>query len=175
MEVNCRLNGYSYLTTMNGLDFPAAVVDLLTTGRTDHLALSLGQAPRISLVVDRELSRVAEPRRLGAKDARAGGMERHQPHPARVMAEQPPHAAAHLLCGLVREGDRQDLVRLRLIGVDQERDPVREHPRLAAAGTGQDQQRALAVRDRLALGLVEGLEQLLEMLGMRVCGHLVRE
>ncbi|HEX3146648.1 MAG TPA: ATP-grasp domain-containing protein [Gemmataceae bacterium] len=29
LEVNCRLNGYSYLHTMNGMNFPAAVVDLL--------------------------------------------------------------------------------------------------------------------------------------------------
>jgi len=29
MEANCRLNGYSYLATMNGLDFPDMVVDLL--------------------------------------------------------------------------------------------------------------------------------------------------
>ena len=29
LEINCRLNGYSYLYTMNGLDYPAAVIDLL--------------------------------------------------------------------------------------------------------------------------------------------------
>lgn len=39
MEVNCRLNGYSYLTTMNGLNFPKAIVDLLTSGQTDFLSL----------------------------------------------------------------------------------------------------------------------------------------
>src|SRR6185312_6290787 len=43
--------------------------------------------------------------------------------------------------------------------------------RLARAGTGEDQQRPLAVRDRLALGLVEALQQLLEMLGVGVGGH----
>ena len=37
--------------------------------------------------------------------------------------------------------------------------PVREHARLARAGAGEDQQRPLAVRDGLALGLVEALEQ----------------
>ena len=30
MEANCRLNGYSYLTTMNGLDLPRLVLALLT-------------------------------------------------------------------------------------------------------------------------------------------------
>ena len=44
--------------------------------------------------------------------------------------------------------------RLRLIGVDQIRDPARERSRLAAAGTGQYQQRSLAVRDRLPLRLI---------------------
>ena len=45
-----------------------------------------------------------------------------------------------------------------------------EHARLAAARAGEDQQRPLAVRDRLALGLVQALQQLLEVLGMRVLG-----
>src|SRR5262249_51847135 len=37
MEANCRLNGYSYLTTLNGMNFPRAIVDLLLHGRTDRL------------------------------------------------------------------------------------------------------------------------------------------
>lgn len=40
MEVNCRLNGYSYLTSMNGLNFPAAIIDLLTKGTTEYLSLN---------------------------------------------------------------------------------------------------------------------------------------
>lgn len=50
MEVNCRLNGYSYLYTMNGLNFPSAVVDLLATGHTTFLTLS-PQRPRRNFVV----------------------------------------------------------------------------------------------------------------------------
>ncbi|MEM7144554.1 MAG: ATP-grasp domain-containing protein [Verrucomicrobiota bacterium] len=38
MEANCRLNGYSYLTTMNGLNFPSAIVELLTSGSTDPIS-----------------------------------------------------------------------------------------------------------------------------------------
>jgi hypothetical protein len=30
MEANCRLNGYSYLTTMNGVCLPRVVLALLT-------------------------------------------------------------------------------------------------------------------------------------------------
>jgi predicted ATP-grasp superfamily ATP-dependent carboligase len=55
MEVNCRLNGYSYLTTMNGLNFPAAVVDLLHTGRTPYLSLSRARPVRNFVVGFREL------------------------------------------------------------------------------------------------------------------------
>ncbi len=55
MEVNCRLNGYSYLTTMNGLNFPAAVVDLLTTGRTEYLSLRRNQPAQNFVVGFREL------------------------------------------------------------------------------------------------------------------------
>jgi predicted ATP-grasp superfamily ATP-dependent carboligase len=35
MEGNCRLNGYSYLTTMNGANYPRAMVSLLTGGGLD--------------------------------------------------------------------------------------------------------------------------------------------
>ena len=37
MEANCRLNGYSYLTTMNDMNFPRAIVELLTSGRCEPL------------------------------------------------------------------------------------------------------------------------------------------
>ncbi|MBC2716503.1 MAG: ATP-grasp domain-containing protein [Desulfobacteraceae bacterium] len=39
MEVNCRLNGYSYFTTLAGLNYPAAVIELLSTGKTDYLSI----------------------------------------------------------------------------------------------------------------------------------------
>ena len=89
------------------------------------------------------------------------------------LTEQPLDAPAHLLGGLVGERDREDLPRLRLVGVDQERDAMGEHACLAAARAGEDQQRPLAMRDRLALGLVEPFKQLLEVLGVRVLGHQI--
>ena len=55
MEVNCRLNGYSYLTTMNGLNFPSAVVDLLKDGYTTYISLPPNQPPRNFVVGFREL------------------------------------------------------------------------------------------------------------------------
>ena len=38
MEANCRLNGYSYLNTMNGLNFPKAMYELLVEGCTSPLS-----------------------------------------------------------------------------------------------------------------------------------------
>jgi len=40
MEVNCRLNGYSYLNTMLGLNFPKAIIELLDQQKTDKLNFS---------------------------------------------------------------------------------------------------------------------------------------
>ncbi len=137
----------------------------------DGVHAALGQPPRVGLVVDRELARVAQALGLGAQDARAGSVEGHQPHPARAASEQALDPVAHLAGGLVGERDREDLAGLRLVGVDEVREAMRQHPRLAAAGAGEDQERPLAVRDGLALGLVEPLQQLLEVLCVRVLRH----
>ena len=114
----------------------------------EHL---LDQPARVGRVVDRELARVAEPVRVGAQHARAGGVERHHPHRARGPADQQLDAVAHLLRGLVRERDGEDLVRTRLTRAQQVRDPVGEHAGLAGARSGQDQQRPGARRDGVAL------------------------
>ena len=66
----------------------------------------------VGLVVDREVRAVAEPRRLAAQDAAAGGVEGEDPERARAAAEQRVEPLAHLARGLVRERDREDLVRL---------------------------------------------------------------
>jgi hypothetical protein len=71
-------------------------------------------------------------------------------------------ALAHLLGRLVRERDREDLVRARHPRALEVGDPVRQHARLAGTRAGEDQQRALAVRDGVALGRVEAGEQVLD-------------
>ena len=63
-------------------------------------------------VVDHEVAREADGRRLAAQQPRAERVERRDPQPAAVDAEQAADALAHLLGGLVREGDREHLVRL---------------------------------------------------------------
>ena len=133
------------------------------------LDAALHEPARVGLVVDRELARVAEPVRVRAQHACAGGVKRHQPHRARPGADEQLDPLAHLLRRLVRERDREDLVGPRLPGREQVRDPVRQHARLARARAGEDQQRPLAVQDRRALRLVEPAQQAVE-LGVGVPG-----
>ena len=91
----------------------------------------LDEPDLVGLVVDREVRAVAEPRRLAAEDPAAGGVEGEDPDRAGDAAEQPLEPLAHLARGLVRERDREDLVRLHAAGRDQVRDAVREDARLA--------------------------------------------
>ena len=94
----------------------------------------LREADLVGLVVDREVRAIAEPGRLTAEDAAAGGMEGQDPDRAGDAAEHVLEPLAHLAGGLVRERDREDLLRLHPAGVDQVRDAVREDARLARAG-----------------------------------------
>ena len=64
-------------------------------------------------------------------------------------------ALAHLGGRLVRERDGQDLAGSRIPGGKQVGDPAREHPGLARACPGDDQQRPAAVLDGLPLRRVE--------------------
>src|ERR1700722_2692189 len=96
---------------------------------------------------------------MRAHDSRAGGVEGHQPHAPHTASEQLLDTPAHLLCRLVREGDREDLARMGLSREDQEGDAMGEYSRLAAAGAGKDQQRPLTVGYGLALWLVESFKQ----------------
>ena len=127
------------------------------------LEAALDHPQRVGLVVDREGALVAEPLGVGAEDPRAGRVEGHHPHQPRHAADQLLDPLAHLAGGLVGERDREDLGRLRLPGGQQVGDSVGEHARLAGAGAGEDQERPLAVRDRLALRRVQLREQALDL------------
>ena len=120
---------------------------------------ALDETPGVGRVVDRVLAGVAQARRLGAQQPRARRVEGHDPHAAGGVPEQQLDALAHLLRGLVGEGDGQQLARARAPGLHEPRDPVGEHPRLARAGTGQDEQRAVAVGHGVALGCIEALQE----------------
>ena len=68
-------------------------------------------------------------------------------------------ARAHLLGGLVREGDREHAVRRREAFGDEVRDAMRDDARLARSRARKDQQRAMRVPNRILLFGIEGGEE----------------
>ena len=126
---------------------------LVHVQRADHLA---HHRPLVVRVVDQEPGVDADGRAGPAEHPAADRVERPHPHGAGDgRADQPLHASAHLAGGLVREGDGQDPLRGHAPVANQRRDAKRQHPRLAGAGAGEDQERPVAVVDRLPLGGVE--------------------
>ena len=65
----------------------------------------------------------------------------------------------HLRGGLFRERQTEDLRRPGAAGGDEPGDPPRDHLRLAGTGSGHDQQRPVAVRDRPELLRVQSTEE----------------
>jgi len=114
----------------------------------------------IGLVVDDVAAVDADQVAVAAQDATADGVEGAHPHRRLPRADQGFDARAHLSCGLVGERHRQDLVGVGSARPDQVRDPVGEHPGLAAAGTGKDQQWSVWRGDRLQLRRVEDCREL---------------
>ena len=114
----------------------------------------------VSGVVDDEIARQADLRRLATKQPRAERVERRDPHPPAVDAEQRFDARSHLLRGLVRERDRQQPIGLAEPFADEMRDPMRDDARLARTGAGQNQQRAVGMENGFLLFRVERGEQI---------------
>ena len=109
----------------------------------------------VRAVVDREGPGQADLLAVAAQDPGADGVEGADGRLARrLLPDQPGDPLAHLVGRLVGEGDGHDLPRLRP-GGHQVGHAVRQHPRLAAARPGQDQQRPAGVCHRLALRRVE--------------------
>lgn len=115
----------------------------------------------VGLVVDREVGAVAEPLRFSAQDAAARGVEGEDPEAAAAPAEQAFEPFPHLPRRLVGERDREDLVGLCPDRVDQVRDAVGQHARLARACSRDDQERPFRGENCLALGGVQVGEVLL--------------
>ena len=69
------------------------------------------------------------------------------------------HANLHLVGGLVREGERKNLRRPRTTSGDQPGNPPRDDLRLAGSGTGDNEQRPVAVRDSAQLLRVQAPEE----------------
>ena len=115
-------------------------------------------------VEDGELRLEPAMRGFLADDAHTQGMKGAQGQPAgRASAHDVGDTLLHFLRGLVGEGDGGDVVGAEPAFVDQVRDLVRDHPRLAATGPRQHQARAVKIADGFALGRVEK--------GRHRCGH----
>ena len=111
-----------------------------------HLALEQ-RGHRATGVVD-------PPPQLRERDGmeRAGG--------DRVLHVEPAQARAQLARRLAGERDGEHVPGIDCALARLERDPAREHARLARARAGKDRERRGSARDRLALGRVETAEQL---------------
>ena len=121
----------------------------------DHL----DQPARVGVVVDGEGAAVAEAVGVGAQNAQAGRVEGRDPHFVGRRAHQLGHPAAHLVRRLVGEGDGQDAPGRGVARRHQVGDAPGQHPGLARAGTGHDQQRPAPVLDRGPLGQRQVVDQ----------------
>ena len=121
----------------------------------DHL----DQPARVGVVVDGEGTAVPEAIGVGAQDAQAGRVEGRDPHFVGRRADQLGHAAAHLVGRLVGEGDGQDAPGRGVARRHEVGDAPGQHPRLARAGAGHDQQRSAPVLHRRPLGQGQIVDQ----------------
>ena len=110
-----------------------------------------------------KLRRVAEPAGVAPQDAHAGRVERAHPHLAGHRADQRLDPLAHLVGGLVGEGDGEDGEGADAVLVDEVGDAVREHPGLARTGPGHHQQRAVGVDHGVEL---VGVQEVGELAGV---------
>ena len=130
----------------------------------------LDQRHLVGPVVDGEAPGEADGGAVAPQDPGADGVEGADGRLARrLLADEPGDPLAHLAGRLVGEGDGHDLPRFVARG-DEVRDAVSEHPRLPAAGAGQDEERAGEVTDRLALWLVQASQDLLGREVRNGCG-----
>ena len=111
-------------------------------------------------VVDDEVAGQADVRRLAAQQPRAQRVKGRDPHLPAVDAEQRLDARAHLLRGLVGEGDRQDAIRRADVAADEVGDAVRDDARLARARAREDQERAVGLKNSFLLFGIEGGEKI---------------
>ena len=86
-----------------------------------------------------------------------------------MAGSQPLDAAAHLLGGLVGEGQGEDLLARGRLG-QQSGDAMGDHAGLSAARPGQDQQGAFDVQNGLALGVGQSFEEISQTEGLGTGG-----
>ena len=106
-------------------------------------------------VVDCEAAIPAVMVDVAAEPAGAHGVERATRHRAACIADERLDAPTHLAGSLVRERDGHQAVRWHALFENEVGDAVRDDPRLARTGAGEDQQRPGRRRDCLALRRIE--------------------
>ena len=149
-------------------------LDLADQALVGGAELFLHHAEAVVGVHDRELWLQADVRRFLTHDLhaeRVEGADRQlvDGHLAAFLAgrrerpafEQLRRAFAHFERGLVREGERGDVLRLEAPAFDQVRDFLRDHARLAAAGAGEHETGTIEIAHRFVLR------------GVETCGHRV--
>ena len=134
----------------------------------------VGEPYRIGLVIDRERRAIPEQGRLASEDPRARRVERRDPHLAGDRADERGNPLLHLTCGLVREGDREDLERRDVPFGDEIRHPMCEESGFPRARAGDDEHRPVGRGHGIALHRIQTIEELRHAHGEQRTGVRVR-
>ena len=119
----------------------------------------LDEGDLIGGIVDDEVARQADLRRLAPQQPRAERVKGREPDAFGLLADQRFHPLAHLAGGLVGEGHRQHLIRLGMAIADEVGDPIRDDARLTGPGAGEDEQRPVDTEHGLTLFGIELAEE----------------
>ncbi len=132
----------------------------------------LHDAHLVTVVVDHEILRDADPLAIDPQPACAHRVERPEVQFPRPVAEQGCAALSHFAGGLVRECHRQDSVGLDLVFADKVSDAPGDHPRLAASRPGEHEQGAFAPGHGTLLRFVQARKDLVAGVGGSHVGSL---
>jgi hypothetical protein len=123
----------------------------------------------IARIVDHEVARETNVRRLASQQARTQRVERRDPHRPAVRAEKRLDAVAHLCCGLIGERDSQKTIGRRNLLGNEIGDAMRDDARLAGSRAGKNQERTVCMLNGSLLFRIQRGEeiQILSILPLR--------
>ena len=113
------------------------------------------QALRVGRIVDREGGLQTQGGGLTAQHTHAEAVKGRDPHVLGARANQRLNTFTHLGCGLVGEGNGENLAGGRAVGSEQVGDAVGQHASLTGAGARDDEQGRAGVQYGLLLAFVE--------------------